>query len=408
MYRMLTSIPNTLNTPAKLSLVLPVFLLTACKTDIAPEWETHYSHAQAEESRVEWLASMQVDSFGDVISGGSTVRTGANRQQDISLVKQDSQGNVIWSRYYDLADGDYRSDDKITDIVVDDEGATYAIGVQYIVENETQRYGSFLVKVDAYGDLIWSRHLSDQEDARDIELYNDKLYIAGNAAQVFSTDGERLLHIQQELTWDIEVDEAGNFYTAGATKVYKYDEHGSLVWVTDLQADLYPQASLSVNIDGSLVVAHNQDDRSTRVSGIDETGLITWTRTYQPAVQSYGFPGPALVKRDWRGDIILSLSNDQGRRLVKLDDLGRQAWQITGKGIVQDLAINDSGDIFAIGGGINEKYDANGEFIASTIATRGTQITTGSIVLDGDAMYVGYSAVNDGDIQLYLAKFIDE
>jgi hypothetical protein len=64
--------------------------------------------------------------------------------------------------------------------------------------------------------------------------------------------------------------------------------------------------------------------------------------------------------------------------------------------------------VYAVGGGTNEKYDSSGKFIAATAQTSATQITTGSIALDGDDMFVGYSAVKDGEINLYLAKFIDK
>ncbi|WP_197481180.1 hypothetical protein, partial [Oleiphilus sp. HI0086] len=70
----------------------------------------------------------------EIISGGSTIRTGTDRQQNILLVKRSSDGELIWSTDIDLAKGNYRSDDKITDLTLDSDGNSYAIGVSYIVE----------------------------------------------------------------------------------------------------------------------------------------------------------------------------------------------------------------------------------------------------------------------------------
>lgn len=392
----------------RLFIIITSFSITGCKTNILPEWEQYFSLAKDNESRVEWLSNIAVDAYGDVISGGSTVLIGGNRQQNVLIVKHDSNGNLLWSTEYDIAQGAFRSDDSVTDMVLDVDGNSYLIGVRYIVENDQQRYGSFLIKFDHYGEVNWVTELSDKEDARDIELKNDLLYVTGFSTQIFNLEGQRQLKVDHNKAWDIEVDELGNFYITGASSAEKYSSNGTLVWSVNLQADLQLQASLALNMDGSIVVAHNHDDRTTRVTGISSNGQIQWNRKYLPAKQSYGFPGPALVKTDWHGDLLLSLSNDRGRRIVKLNDLGREEWQITSSGIVKDFLIGDDGSVYAVGGGVNEKYDSNGKFLAATTQTSSTQITTGSISIEGDEMYVGYSAVNNGEINFYLAKFIDK
>jgi hypothetical protein len=392
----------------RLFIIITSFSITGCKTNILPEWEQYFSLAKDNESRVEWLSNIAVDAYGDVISGGSTVLIGGNRQQNVLIVKHDSNGNLLWSTEYDIAQGAFRSDDSVTDMVLDVDGNSYLIGVRYIVENDQQRYGSFLIKFDHYGEVNWVTELSDKEDARDIELKNDLLYVTGFSTQIFNLEGQRQLKVDHNKAWDIEVDELGNFYITGASSAEKYSSNGTLVWSVNLQADLQLQASLALNMDGSIVVAHNHDDRTTRVTGISSNGQIQWNRKYLPVKQSYGFPGPALVKTDWHGDLLLSLSNDRGRRIVKLNDLGREEWQITSSGIVKDFLIGDDGSVYAVGGGVNEKYDSNGKFLAATTQTSSTQITTGSISIEGDEMYVGYSAVNNGEINFYLAKFIDK
>lgn len=391
----------------KLSLVLPLAMLSACKNEITPEWETYYSHVYSDESRVEWLSNIAVDSYGDIISGGSTIRTGADREQNVLFVKQNAEGDLVWSRDFDLGEGQYRSDDKVSDLVLDEEGNIYATGVRYIVEDDVQRYGSFLVKIDSAGELIWKTELSDHEDARDIEIHDDKLYVTGFATQVFNLDGELQLFVEHERAWDIEVDNAGNFHVAGAENVSKYNAAGELNWSVELAADLYHQASLVVLSDGGVVVAHNHQDDTTRVMGIDANGVSLWAKSYSQSRQSNGLPGPALLEADWRDNVVLSLSNDRARRIVKFDDTGRELWQVSSQGILQDLHLGGNGEVYAVGGGVNEKYGSEGELLGTTNATPGTQITTGSIAIDGENMYLGYSAVESGNIQLYLAKYLD-
>lgn len=393
---------------AYLLTILSFIALSGCKTEINPEWETYFSQASEGESRVEWLSNVAVDTYGSIISGGSTVATGSERTQNILVVKQSANGSVEWATEYDIAQGEYRSDDKITDMVLDSDGNVYLIGVRYIVENNQQRYGSFLLKIDSYGDVAWTYELSDQEDARDIEIKNDLIYVTGFATQIFNYNGQRQLKIAHEKAWDIEVDNAGNFYVTGATKAQKYSANGTPVWSVNLQQGLELRASLVLQQDDSVVVAHNHDDRTSRVTAISSDGQIQWSKRYTPSQQSYGFPGPALVLTDWRGNIVLSLSNDRGRRIVKLNDMGREQWQITSSGIVHELLVGDDGAIYAVGGGVNEKYDSDGKFVAATARTPSTQITTGSVAIDGVNMYLGYSAVQNGDIKFYLAKVIDK
>lgn len=397
-----------LSNTVRLLFILSLLNLSGCKTDISPEWETYHSQAQTDESRVQWLSTISVDRYGDILSAGSTIRLGTERQKNILVVKHDADGNTLWASEYDLAQGGYRSDDQITDMVLDDEGNAYVVGVSYIIEREEQRYGSFIMKIDHDGAVEWLTELSAHEDARDIELKNDLLYVTGFSTQVFYLDGQRRLTVDHDKAWDIEVDDNGYFYVVGSNKAQKYSERGDLIWNVDLRDDLSLQASLSLQQDGAIVIANNHDDRSTWLSSISSDGNLQWSKNFQPARQSNGIPGPAIVKTDWRGDIILSASNDLGRRIIKLSDSGNEQWQVTSTGIVQDLVLGDDGAVYATGGGINEKYDSNGELLASTEKTSGTQVTTGSVAIDGDNMYLGYSASNNGDIDFYLAKFINE
>ncbi|MFT7184772.1 MAG: hypothetical protein ACI84K_000138 [Pseudohongiellaceae bacterium] len=389
---------------------LSATLIIGCKAEFPPEWRLFYTQAEGDETRVEWLSTIAVDVYGDVLSAGHTVKTGSNRQVNILLVKHDENGDFIWSTEYDIAQGAFRSDDKTTDMVLDDSGNAYLVGVQNIVENNQGRSGSFLTKIDQFGDVLWTQHLSDEKDAQDIEISDGKLYVTGHATQVFDLDGLRLLNIAHPNTraWDIEVDDAGNMYVAGHAATTKYDEEGAQQWSVTLPEQVSQQASIAINSDGSVVIAHNQSDRSTRIAAISYDGTSLWNKTYSPAKQSYGVPGPALVKTDWRGDIILARSNDKSRRIIKLNANGRELWKISSTGIIQAFIVDNDRAIFAVGGGINEKYKANGDFSVETTQVLSVQTSTGSIVKSGEDIYIGYSAANNGKSNFYLEKHINQ
>lgn len=387
-----------------------VVSLVACKAALSPEWTLFYSHTQNDETRLEWLSNVAVDSYGDVLAAGDTIQTGVNRQQNVLLTKHDSNGAFIWATEYDFAQGAYRSDDNTTDLALDNDGNAYLVGVQYIVENDLQRYGSFLMKIDRFGEVVWTQLLSDKEDARDVEVVDGKVYVTGHATQVFDLNGTRLLNIEhpEEKAWDIAVDNIGNIYVVGYASAAKYNQYGELEWRVVQPEGLSHQASIAVNSDESVVIAHTQSDDSVRVVGISNTGFVEWSNVYSPPQQSYGLPGHALVKTDRRGDIVLAVSNDKGRRIVKLNDSGQQQWQVASSGIVRDFVIGDDSAVYVVGGGINEKYSASGSFIAEATMTPAAQITTGSIALDGSNIYVGYSANSSNGFNFFLSKYIDE
>jgi len=392
----------------RFSVILSLTILVACKAALSPDWTVFHTQAEGDEERIEWLSNVAVDSYGDVISAGETIKIGADRQENILLVKHDDNGNLVWATEYDFAQGAYRSDDNVTDMALDSDGNAYLVGVQYIVENDVQRYGSFMMKVDHLGDVVWALTLNDKEDARDVEVSDNKVYVTGHATQVFNLDGQRLLNIEHPdaKAWDVEVDASGNIYVVGYAAATKYNAEGVLLWSVAQPAGLTHQASIAVNTDGSAVIAH-LESRNIRVAAISSDGQIQWNKTYAPAQQSYGLPGHALVKTDLRGDIILAVSNDKSRRIVKLNDAGQETWQVTGNGIVRDFAIDDTGAVYVVGSGTNEKYDANGQFVAEATMDYSVEVTTASIALDGQNIYVAYSANSGSTFNFFLAKYVD-
>lgn len=105
--------------------------------------------------------------------------------------------------------------------------------------------------------------------------------------------------------------------------------------------------------------------------------------------------------------MLLSASNADGHRIAKLDSSGRVIWNKTSRnGIVKDAALSGS-DLLVVGGGYNAKYESDGSRVAESKVNRNVQITTGSIAIDGDKFYAGYSAEDNGTFALHLSQYLD-
>jgi outer membrane protein assembly factor BamB len=115
-----------------------------------------------------------------------------------------------------------------------------------------------------------------------------------------------------------------------------------------------------------------------------------------------------MVFEDNRGDVLMTTSNADGHRVAKLDASGRVVWNTRSrKGIVQDAALSN-GELFVVGDGQNGKYDRNGNRLGESEVGRNVQITTGSVVIDGDRLYAGYSAEQNGNFGLHLSQYLDQ
>jgi len=384
-------------------------LLTGCGGSVAPEWEAFYSH---QEDSIEWQRTVDIDSFGGIITTGQTINTGADRTQDALVAKHDKQGNLIWAINVDLGQPAARSDEATTDAVIDFNGNTYVVGTIYRPENPISIYGSFLLKVDSLGELAWSNVISDKEKTRDVELANGLIYTGGDATRVFDLEGNEQLSINHgdANVWDIEVDNQGNIYSAGYAFTSKHNANGILVWQLNNPEGLTHSTSLALTNDGGAVVAHliSSEDK-IRVIKISNSGSVIWTKTINdPAASAGAMPGLPLVALDNQSNIIVINSNAQGRKTTKLNSNGNTLWSNTSKGNVIRQVITDAdNNIYVYGSGKGEKYDPNGKSLLIIEPPAAAANTTGAITLSGADIFVASSIVNNGTFDLYIAKYLN-
>lgn len=396
-----------------LILLFSLVLIAACTATIKPEWTALYNHkANVEPDRLTWLEDLSVNSYGDVTVAGTTIRTGlANRVQDILLVRYSDNGQRLWAVDFDLATGDYRSDDSALAMVIDGQDNVYILANQFkVLDENTSSAGAWLISADANGNERWRYKLSDNSEMRALSLSNDMLYVTGPNTRVFNLEGTPLLHIEhpEHTAHSVTANANGHFVIASGQAVSLFNANGEQLWQQTGVTGEYPAGEVIFTMNGDVVATNLlADNGGARISRYTPAGDKLWTRTFGAAYKSYGLPGPALVFEDYRGDLLLTASNADGHRIVKLDSAGRTVWNKTSRnGIIKDAALKGS-DLFVVGGGFNAKYESDGSRVAESKTDRNVQITTGSVAIDGDKLYAGYSAENNGSFALHLSQYLD-
>ena len=145
-----------------------------------------------------------VDQTNHIYVGGTVFRT-IPASSDWVLLKYDSAGTALWTRYYDYQPAT-RSYDAVTDMKLDISGNVLICGVISTTNAQaTLRYG--IAKFDSNGDSLWTRKWGGDGDKKPMELLVDG---NGNSYVV------------------------GHYYDLGGTGyngiTLKYDVNGTLMW----------------------------------------------------------------------------------------------------------------------------------------------------------------------------------
>jgi outer membrane protein assembly factor BamB len=389
-------------------------MLAACTATINPEWVSIYNHkADTQPDRLSWFDDMQVDSYGNLVIAATSIRANLQeRVHDFALVKYSPSGQRLWARDYDLSTGAYESDDSPAAMVLDSQDNAYLLVNQFRREGEqSSSEGSVLISFDSQGNERWRQLLGRNQPMNALTIANDKVYVSGVKTSVFDLNGTPLQTIEHpnHTAQSVVVNVNGQILLGGGSAISLYSANGDRLW-TQQQADPdygFGQAIFSMG--GDLVAINAlQDNGAAQVIRYSSQGQQRWSRNFSAAYQSYGLPGEPMVFEDSRGDLLVTASNADGHRVAKLDSSGRVVWNTrSNKGIVRDAALNND-ELFVVGGGYNGKYDRNGNRVGESKVGRNVQITTGSVAIDGDRLYAGYSAEQNGTFALHLSQFIDQ
>lgn len=381
-----------------LSLTTASIGLMACAaTQVKPVWETYLPSGA--EQRYEMAQVMLRDSTGALISVGdsSSIQTASDA---VYVVKQNADGSVRWKTVVDIA-----AYDHVWDAVLDASGNIYVAGSDYVV------------KFDSNGFKLWQATLPEQVQegeanqlVRDIELANGQLYVAGQSLYVLDLNGQLLNTIAQpQPLWDVAVHPTG-LYTAGNGVVRKYQADGTPLWQATLSARQDPPAELAITTDGTVYVAtrNSSPQDSAYLTRINANGGVAWSKFFaDPDTNSYAMPGMPKLQLMPGGNLLLGLSQQPTRVLSLIDANNGNVLKSTSnrQGLINELQVDDKGNIYVAGEATPQKFDANLTLLAEGSIPSETSVTSGGLVVTADSIYVNAGAKNNGTMQFYSARY---
>jgi regulation of enolase protein 1 (concanavalin A-like superfamily) len=151
----------------------------------------------------------------------------------VYLIKTDSQGDTVWTRAYD-ASGCYMAVGEWVQQTLD---GGYIITGNSICYPEPGHYDLILIKTNANGDILWTRHYGEQvaDFGNAVQQTPDSGYIAVGMTQSFGADNKDLCVIKTDENGDslwtrtygggaeesgseMVLDSAGNYIVLGLTR----------------------------------------------------------------------------------------------------------------------------------------------------------------------------------------------
>jgi hypothetical protein len=246
--------------------------------------------------------------MGNVFVSGwtdGTIDTETGTSGYIFLAKFDVQGNVLWKKQF----GPPR-DIEVTAIRTDMEGSCYLVGETSLAFGGQQTFGrtdAFVVKFDAYGDLVWVHILGTSRDDRAEALAIDEqgfCYVTGSTRGIlnpgsdsnllgpfiakYDTDGtllwaKKLSLSRAQIGKAISIQPNGNIYTAGTSGyIAQFDPNGVLIDSSVMSLG-YCTNSMTFDSQGNLYAcgANQASGWTAHVQKHDFSGARLWRRTFR-------------------------------------------------------------------------------------------------------------------------------
>ena len=331
-----------------------------------------WSKTLGRKSNTERGFDITIDNENSYFVVGYTDRGGTS---DSALLKFDSDGVLLWNKFFGDTEYDYP-----TRVRIDGEGNIVVAGRKYV----DSHFDVWLVKFDGDGNLIWENNWNGikTDYSRGLAIDSDDNYIV--SGETFEYPGsvmEGVLLKYDEsgsLVWErmrtsgcgssdqsVQVDSDGNYLVAGYVRhktVYgdcgysrvllmKYDRDGNFIWekLWGGNEDLIYAFDASIDKDGNYVVTgnlkNNQNNRDVFVAKFDANGNYIWHRTWDVG-EDYGFKVIVDSQNNYVITGFRKLADDMKSILLKYDSDGNllfeDSWSIeehesSGYGLTQDL-----------------------------------------------------------------------
>ena len=329
-------------------------------------WSSYFDNAP---QLADYNALIGRDGAGNIYVGG-TSNSDTSGDTDIVIFKTDANGNRVWARSFDGA-GDYK--DGLRDMFVDATGNIYLAGFSYGRDASNPALNSYdyvLLKYNTDGNLLWTRYYGGtpgyDDFARSLKVdAAGNAHIAGyswgvgtfaNYATVkYDTNGNQLWAKRfsggnGEILNEVELDPAGNVYVTGYSNrssaggsedivTIKYNAAGEQQWLNRYNStadDTDEGYSLEITATGDVLVLGETWDLSTsrtlvhKINGASGAGV--WTKDLSALIDPDRGEVPETMRLDSAGNIILAgmlfddFSYNVDSFVAKLDASANMDW----------------------------------------------------------------------------------
>ncbi len=392
----------------------------------AQGWERAYGSNKLDEG---FAVSQAIDE-GYVIAGYSE-GFGEDNDLDVYVVRTDVDGTVIWQQVYDEG-----FSERGWDMVANQDGSLTIVGD--IIENEGEASQVYLIKIDARGELLWSRKFGSETGARmvgrDLARTPDGGYILTGLTTETDDGEDDVLLLRTDSKGDelwrqsyggaddqegsgvVTFNEGFALIGSAATQnangfgndiiVYRTDEQGDTLWTRRISSDENNEGrGIAATRDEGLVITGLTGDNSEALLlKYDSQGTELWRQTFGGAL---GDSGEEVIELA-NGHLVVvgqseTSTSDIDVLLSEFDENGNQLWERTigDPGDIEvgnDLAPTNEGG-FIIGGSTADDFTTllNSLLLVKT-DNRGRTLTNsvnGRVVYDADAGCEGEIGGND-------------
>jgi hypothetical protein len=387
---------------AYILLAITVAGISACETnDVTSDWDAVYDSNPSEKT-YDSLYKMSVDSKGDIILiGSSSLTKVVPLDERLVVVKYSKSGTKVWDFIHEFS---YRQGIYISDYCIDNENNIYVSGV---TNNES---AVFLIKLSSSGAFLWETIVErDGWLTGAVTCINGTVYWAHmDLTLVDALTGVIITTtaVNNRMT-DMVYDSAGNIYVAGYDFYASYDTAGSLRWTkpwdTSLQA-----VTLSIGTGDNLYASAGVASSSYTVTvlKISTSGNITG-RVNENISNAWN----PQFSTDKSGNVIIAASKEGSltRTVIKYNSNLVKTWtkNFEASKLHSDLdqmIVDNSGNIYITGGDITTKISASGSRIVSEKDASYYSGNRIALSPDNTKMYIGTSA-DSGEITLLLSQY---
>jgi hypothetical protein len=344
-----------------------------CNTDDAVYGRNAWQKLIGTEGYAMGACILQTNDNGFIIGGSRNNSLLTN--DDVTLIKTDVNGEVVWSKVYGGV-----GIDRIYDLIKVDNG--------YAAVGFTTSFGNgntdvYLLRFDENGELLWSKTYGDwnNQAAGSIELTSDGNFIITG----YSTNPN-----------SYSVDSDGRLINENDLYLLKTDHNGNLLWSKVFNSDNNEYgAEVHETSDGNYIVAGCSEDshRKDRVYLLktDPDGNVLWSKT----IANTFFAATASMKITPDNGFLVCTGASGSAYLLKLDNTGNVVWSkiahVNTWGnsltITKDHAAVFTGG-FGLGIGALTKINMDGELIWSTAFPNNPQQYVSKVLQLNDSSYI--------------------